>query len=130
MVHSEGWRASGESGGEPRSGSREHRAAARAVAGSSGEPHRLGAVGGSGLSSSHCRARWRAAPAFAAWAVLLNACGTNNSYYIEQHTHLGPDAGAVSTAPLEPPGPSEPAPVDPRPDVEASGEGEAPLAGE
>jgi hypothetical protein len=149
MVHSEGWRVSGEAGGERRSLAREHRAAARAEGGgSSAEPRGLGAVGGSGLGGSGLggsglggsglggrsrRARWRVAPVFSAWAVLLYACGTNNTYYVEQHIHLGPDAGVASpapVAPLEPPESSEPAPVDPRPGIEASAEGETPLAGE
>jgi hypothetical protein len=131
MVHNEGWRVSEQSRGEPRSVSGEHRAAARGEGGgSSGELSCLDAVAGSGLGGSRGRARWRAAPAFSAWVVLLYACGTNNSYYVEQHIHLGPDAGVVSTAPLEPPGQSEPAPVDPRPGIEASAEGEAPLGGE
>jgi hypothetical protein len=67
-----------------------------------------------------------------AWAVLLGACGTNNSYYVEQHIHVeGPDAGVVNPAPVappEPPGPSESA--EPRPDNEASAGGETPLTGE
>src|SRR5688572_786261 len=101
MVHSEGWRVSNESGDEGRSVSREHPAAARAEGGgSSGEPRGLGAAGGAGFGGRRRRARWCVAPAFTAWAVLLYACGTNNSYYVEQHIYPeGPDAGVASPAP-------------------------------